>query len=153
MLCYELFQERNSENLLKYYPTVPINAFEATRDDVITTSDDKKYLIKKGSVCIYSAWSTQRSPMNYEDPLTFNPNRFDDNDNIKPYSFLSFNAGPRICLGQEMAYIEVKILLSCLLSQFHFEILEPEKVKPKHSVILTALDGLKVRVRPRLPSY
>lgn len=140
---HKVFQET-----LRLYPPVPVNAFEATCDNVVKTSDDKRYLIKKGSVCIYSAWSTQRHPLNFENPMQFNPNRFDEKD-IRPYSFLSFNAGPRICVGQEMAYIEAKILLTCMLSNFTFEIVNPENVRPKHSIILTVVDGLQVKVTPR----
>ena len=139
---HKVFQET-----LRMYPPIPINAFETVADDVIKTSDDKRYLVKKGTVCIYSAWTCQRHPDNFEDPLTYNPDRFDKP--IKPFSFLAFNAGPRICLGQEMAYIEAKVLLSCLLSQFEFEISDVSKVIPKQSIILTAQNGLPVFIKPR----
>jgi len=139
---HKVFQET-----LRMYPPIPINSFETVTDDVIRTSDDKKFHIKKGTVCIYSAWTSQRHPDNFEDPLKYNPDRFDKP--VKPFSFLAFNAGPRICLGQEMAYVEAKILLSCLLSQFEFELCDVSKVVPKQSIILTALNGLHVNIRPR----
>jgi len=139
---HKVFQET-----LRLYPPIPVNAFEAVCDDVIPTSDGKRYLIKKGTICIYSAWCSQRNPDNFENPLEYDPSRWDKK--VKPFSFLSFNAGPRICLGQEMAYVEAKILLSCLLSQFEFEISDIEKVEPKQSIILTAVGGLRVNIKPR----
>lgn len=39
---------------------------------------------------------------------------------FSPYEFATFNAGPRLCLGKPMAYLEAKIVASFLWK--HFEI-------------------------------
>lgn len=57
------------------------------------------------------------------DALVFDPDRFLD-DRLKkyllpnPFIFLPFNAGPRICLGQQFAYNEVSLFLIRLLQTF-----------------------------------
>lgn len=54
---------------------------------------------------------------------TFDPDRFLDERVTKylvanPFIFLPFNAGPRICLGQQFAYNEVSFFLVRLLQNF-----------------------------------
>ncbi|KAI6003547.1 cytochrome P450 [Pisolithus orientalis] len=56
------------------------------------------------------------------DAEIFDPGRFLD-DRLKyltsnPFIFLPFNAGPRICLGQQFAYNEISFFLVCLLQTF-----------------------------------
>jgi len=57
------------------------------------------------------------------DALVFDPDRFLDDRLRKylvpnPFIFLPFNAGPRICLGQQFAYNEVSLFLIRLLQTF-----------------------------------
>lgn len=57
------------------------------------------------------------------DALEFDPDRFLDERLHKyltpnPFIFLPFNAGPRICLGQQFAYHEVSFFLVRLLQKF-----------------------------------
>jgi len=57
------------------------------------------------------------------DALEFDPDRFLD-ERVKtyltsnPFIFLPFNAGPRICVGQQFAYNEMSFMLICLLQNF-----------------------------------
>ena len=54
----------------------------------------------------------------WEDPLTFNPERFASGERITPYSFLAFSAGQRNCIGRHFAMIEMKNSLSKLFKNF-----------------------------------
>ena len=63
--------------------------------------------------------------------LEFDPDRFLDERLHKyltpnPFIFLPFNAGPRICLGQQFAYNEVSFMLVRLLQQISGIELAPE---------------------------
>jgi cytochrome P450 len=64
------------------------------------------------------------------DAMDFKPERWLDLDGkVKmesQFKFLSFNAGPRLCLGRAMALLEVKTLTATLLNDFHFK-LDDEK--------------------------
>ena len=99
-----------------------------------------------GTTCIYSAYATHRSPRNFEDPEKFNPDRFDQLP--IPFSFVPFHAGPRICLGQELAMIEAKILISSFLSQFRVEVINGDDVAPRQAVILTTTNGVYAHLHP-----
>lgn len=69
----------------------------------------------------------------------FDPDRFLD-DRVKtyitpnPFIFLPFNAGPRICLGQQFAYHETSFFLIRLLQRFggieHVAEAQPPESRP-----------------------
>ncbi|KAG1763958.1 cytochrome P450 [Suillus occidentalis] len=65
----------------------------------------------------------------------FDPDRFLDERlhkylTPKPFIFLPFNAGPRICLGQQFAYNEMSFMLIRLLQSFSSITLHPEAQHP-----------------------
>lgn len=67
-----------------------------------------------------------RSPEYYDRPEEFQPERWLDQnkDGQKNYSFIPFSKGPRNCIGQRFATIEVKILLATILSVFRVRLHE-----------------------------
>jgi len=65
------------------------------------------------------------------------------------YKFISFNAGPRTCLGKEMAFVQMKTAAAAVLWNFAVELVPGHAVEPKLSIILHMKNGLAVRVRRR----
>ncbi|TBU45855.1 cytochrome P450 monooxygenase pc-2 [Dichomitus squalens] len=110
---------------LRLYPPVPMNSRSAARDTVFpSTTTREPVFVPAGTTCIYSVFLMhRRKDLWGPDALKFDPNRFLDERVQKyltpnPFIFLPFNAGPRICLGQQFAYNEVSFMLVRLLQQF-----------------------------------
>ncbi|KAF8883906.1 CYP63 cytochrome P450 monooxygenase-like protein [Gymnopilus junonius] len=130
---------------LRLYPIVPFNTRESVNATtwVSDTPDEKPYYIPAGTkwdlvFCVYDA-QTQR--LWGPDAEEFDPDRFLD-DRLKkylsknPFIFLPFNAGPRICLGQQFAYNEMSFMIIRLLQSFSSMELDlaaapPEAMPPK----------------------
>jgi len=68
-----------------------------------------------------------------------------------PFKYPVFQAGFRVCLGKEMALMELKTVALSLLRKFHIELVEPSCGNPRFSPGLTASfsSGLLVKVRER----
>ncbi|XP_070550233.1 cholesterol 24-hydroxylase-like [Ptychodera flava] len=65
-------------------------------------------------------YSLGRQDEYFEDPHTFNPDRFSNTEAIVPYTYMPFSLGPRNCIGQNFAQIETKVLFAKLLPLFDF---------------------------------
>jgi cytochrome P450 len=61
-----------------------------------------------------------RDPANWPSPEQFNPDRFagDWSKDKHPYAFLPFGGGPRLCIGNQFALMEMHAILATLLSRF-----------------------------------
>ena len=83
------------------------------------------YDIPENSQVIIDLRAIHHNPKHWKDPETFDPTRFLDGEQsfICPatFSFIPFGAGPRGCLGQSLAKIEIFLFLAGLLQQFRFE--------------------------------
>ncbi|KAI0751543.1 cytochrome P450 monooxygenase pc-2 [Daedaleopsis nitida] len=115
---------------LRLYPVVPFNLRVATCDTTIPNSDPTKprVFVPTGVAITYSVFLMHRRKDYWgSDALYFDPDRFLDERLNKyftanPFIFLPFNAGPRICLGQQFAYNEMSFFLIRLLQNFsHME--------------------------------
>lgn len=88
-----------------------------------------------------------------EDCLEFRPERWiSESGGIKwepSYKFFSFNAGPRTCLGKEVAFTQMKAVAAGLIHNYDIQVVEGQRPGPNVSIILYMKHGLKVRVHDR----
>lgn len=112
--------------VLRLYAIVPANSRSSTKPVVLSPvpgSNTPLYL-PAGSRFGYSVFLMhRRKDLWGPDALEFDPDRFLDERLHKylvpnPFIFCPFNAGPRICPGQQFAYNEASFFLIRLLQQF-----------------------------------
>ncbi|CAH1395596.1 unnamed protein product [Nezara viridula] len=86
-----------------------------------------------GDSIIIPIYALQRDPNNFPDPLSFNPDRFDEPP--APGTYLPFGDGPRICIGLRFAMMEMKFALSTLLLNYNIQLSKstetPVKMSPR----------------------
>ena len=65
----------------------------------------------------------------------------DKKADIRPYSFLPFGAGPRMCIGQRFAVLEIKVAVARILQTFTF-------VKATETAVSCLGDAIDLRKSP-----
>lgn len=110
---------------LRLYPPVPVDSKEALSDDVLPDGTP----VPRHSKLAFFPYVMGRDPQRYPDPERVNPERWMPFLAPQPHEFPVFQAGPRICLGQDMAMFEIKIFASMLLREFSFEMAPGEAEK------------------------
>ncbi|XP_060623360.2 cytochrome P450 2J5-like [Anolis sagrei] len=100
------------------YPMLVGIARQATRDVHM-----RGYIIPKGTYIAHNLRSVLLDDEYWETPHKFNPNHFLDKDGnfVARKEFLGFGTGPRSCLGENVARMELFIFLTRLLRVFHFQ--------------------------------
>ncbi|XP_042450792.1 abscisic acid 8'-hydroxylase 3-like isoform X2 [Zingiber officinale] len=87
------------------------------------------YEIKKDWAVNLDVVSMHHDPSVFPDPEKFDPSRFDMP--LKPYSFLGFGHGPRMCPGMHLAKLEICIFMHHFLCRYKWESLdEDESLNP-----------------------
>ncbi|KAJ7227885.1 cytochrome P450 monooxygenase pc-3 [Mycena haematopus] len=123
---------------MRLYPSVPFNVRENIKATVWPSPDpnEKPLYIPAGSKLPYSVFMMhRRKDLWGPDAEEFSPDRFLD-ERLQTYllknnfQFLPFNAGPRICLGQQFAYNEMSFMIIRLLQAFSSFSLDEEAFPP-----------------------
>ncbi|XP_027034495.1 cytochrome P450 2D15-like [Tachysurus fulvidraco] len=98
--------------------TVPLSVFHCTTGD----TELMGYSIPKGTLIIPNLSSVLSEEGQWKFPHEFNPSNFlnEQGQFEKPEAFLPFSAGPRTCLGEGLARMELFLVLVTLLRRFHF---------------------------------
>ncbi|XP_078673786.1 cytochrome P450 2U1-like [Branchiostoma floridae x Branchiostoma belcheri] len=103
-----------------------------------TTSDTTLlgYNIPAGTDVLINLWSLHMDPGRWDNPDKFDPSRFlDGNGQLQTTdSFLPFSTGRRVCLGEQLAKMELYMFVTSMLQQFTFKL--PEGAQPKFDGIL-----------------
>jgi len=84
--------------------------------------------VRKGARVSYMIYAMGRhgAASGAKDALEFRPERWLTPQGTlrleSPFKFVAFNAGPRTCLGRDMAYIQMKSVASCILRQYRLAV-------------------------------
>ncbi|XP_067675610.1 cytochrome P450 3A29-like [Haliotis asinina] len=117
---------------------------------VCETTQIKGLTFTKGQNIFIPVMAIHRNPQLYEDPDSFKPERFEDQD--KTMAFQAFGFGPRICIGMRLAMVELKVALINVLKAVRFERLPdtPEVLTfAQNSNVLQTEKDIMLKVTPR----
>ncbi|KAL6193225.1 hypothetical protein ACLB2K_034309 [Fragaria x ananassa] len=137
---------------LRLYPAVPLNIRMCFCDD--TWPDG--FSVKKGDMVVYQLYAMGRMKSLWgDDAEEFRPERWLDENGLfqdeSPYKFIAFSAGPRICLGKEHAYTQMKIFSAVLLGSYIFKLADENKMVNYKTMVTLPIDGgLYVTASPRI---
>ncbi|XP_022918968.2 cytochrome P450 4d2-like [Onthophagus taurus] len=131
---------------LRLFPPVPIFARSPLND-----TSHPSGLFPTWSQLLVFVYGVHRDPKNYDDPETFDPDRFLPENQSKrhPYSYLTFSAGPRNCIGQKFAMLEMKSTVSLVLRHFILKPVEGFEPKLIPLTVLKSLNGVQVILEER----
>ena len=108
--------------------------------------------IQKGMDVICLIYSVHRNPKYWENPETFDPDRFTPENKKKqePFSYMHFGGGPRLCIGNNFALMEMQIILAMMIKRYKFELIEGQDIDINPLITLRPRNGIKVRVKKRI---
>ncbi|KAK9519200.1 hypothetical protein VZT92_021943 [Zoarces viviparus] len=99
---------------------VALNAFRMAAKDTMLGG----YFIPKGTSLLPNLTTVLFDKTEWETPDTFNPGHFLDAEGkfVKKEALLAFSAGKRVCLGENLARMELFLFLVALLQKFSFSV-------------------------------
>ncbi|CAN1236637.1 Cytochrome P450 704C1 [Linum grandiflorum] len=127
---------------LRLYPAVPVDAKVCVSDDTLPDG----YNVKKGDMVAYQPYAMGRMKFIWGDDCEqYKPERWLNQDGIfqpqSPFKFTAFQAGPRICLGKEFAYRQMKIFAAVLIRSFVFKLSDETKDVSYRTMLTLHVDG------------
>lgn len=106
------------------------------------------YHIPKGTNILMPIWYLHHSEKYWDEPYKFKPERFapEKRNQIDRFVYFPFGGGPRLCIGNNFALLEMQIILISLYRRFKFNLkpgftVEPEPLitlRPKYGMVMQA---------------
>ncbi|RDW73342.1 hypothetical protein BP6252_07249 [Coleophoma cylindrospora] len=136
---------------LRMYPPVPVGLPRRATEATVVSG----WHVPK-DVCVrIPQWSQNYSPLNYHQPKSFVPERWLPNP-PSPYcndhleAFEPFSLGPRNCLGKNLAWLEMRLILARVLYAFDLELVHDTWAPEDQKVfVLWQKPALDVKLVPR----
>ncbi|KAJ7954546.1 Cytochrome P450 family protein [Quillaja saponaria] len=134
---------------LRLYPSVPVDHKEVIEDDIFPDGT----VLKKGTKVIYAIYAMGRMEAIWgEDCKDFKPERWLRDGRFmseSAYKFTAFNGGPRLCLGKDFAYYQMKFVAASIIYRYRVKVVEDHPVVPKLALTMYMKHGLKVNLYRR----
>jgi sterol 14-demethylase len=132
------------------------------KQDIPTTLNGKAFIIPKGDIVIASPAVASRMPSVFKNPDSYEPDRFglERNEQATPYAYLGnttefifiylyiylyflmfydvlgFGGGMHQCMGQQFGLLQVKTIVSILLRNYKFELVDKELPEPDYTAMV-----------------
>ncbi|MFB6346969.1 MAG: cytochrome P450, partial [bacterium] len=132
------------DETLRLYPAAWVGA-RRTREPFEVYGE----VIPEDTGIAYTSAVTHRMPEYYDDPEMFDPSRFEpDRKRNRPAgAYVPFGRGPRTCIGMNFGKLEIKTIISILLTNFHLELLPGQDFTPQWMPTLTPKNGVETRIK------
>ncbi|XP_063708851.1 LOW QUALITY PROTEIN: uncharacterized protein LOC134837406 [Culicoides brevitarsis] len=110
---------------LRLFPTLPFLDRECDpptgMDPGYSLEPFSDFRIPKGMPIYIPAHAIQHDPQYFSDPERFDPDRFDGSKSYNEYTYMPFGLGPRNCIGERFAHMQMKIGIVHVLRSFTVE--------------------------------
>jgi cytochrome P450 len=108
--------------------------------------------IPVGADVLVPQWAVHRSARWYDRPLDFLPERWTPafRRSLPKFAYFPFSGGPRICVGTQLAYSEVAVILGRLAQRFRYSLGNEEPLVPYEGLTLLPAGGhLRLKLKCR----
>lgn len=109
--------------------------------------------VKKGTKVIYAIYAMGRMEAIWgKDCREFKPERWLRDGRYtseSAYKFTAFNGGPRLCLGKDFAYYQMKYAAASIIYRYRVKVVKGHPVVPKLALTMYMKHGLKVNLCKR----
>ena len=134
------------DETLRLRPPAPMVPRNVVADDELGG-----YQVRAGDTVLLYFAATHRHPELWPEPLKFDPERFDpqQDKSRNSWSYLPFSGGPRVCIGNMFSLVESVILLAQILNRFDVAVSSCADVRPIALGTIRPSRAIPVTLTPR----
>ncbi|MGA2534814.1 MAG: cytochrome P450 [Terracidiphilus sp.] len=116
--------------------------------DRIAINDDRvgDVVLPAGSMVIVYVYGAHHSRRAWDSPEEFRPERFvKEKEKLRsPFTYLPFGGGPRVCIGNHYAMLQILMILSTILRRYDFQLVPRQDIEARAMVVLRPKHGIQM---------
>jgi cytochrome P450 len=134
------------DEAMRLYPPVYTIFREATTDVELSG-----YAIPEGTALMLPQWAVHRSPRFWDDPETFDPERWrpERSRDRHRFAYFPFGGGPRHCIGKHLAKLEAQLILATTADRYELDYARDRPLTFRPSLTMHPEGGMPMCVRER----
>ncbi len=132
------------DEALRLYPPFWMIDRSALKDDEVAGVH-----IPAGAMVIPYIFGTHRNPAHWQDVETFDPRRFEPerSKGRHPFAYVPFGGGPRICIGSNMAMMQMLMIVVAFVRKYDFALVRDEPVAIQPMMLLRPGGAVTMKFR------
>jgi cytochrome P450 len=109
------------------------------------------FRVPRKTTILMSQWVVQRDPRWFDEPEKFQPERWLNGSaqKLPKYAYFPFGGGPRLCVGNTFAIMELVLVLATIAPRFRFTLKPNHPIIPWATFTLRPLHGIPAPIVPR----
>jgi len=137
------YTEKVIKESLRLYPPVPSFSRIALEDHLIGS-----HPVSRNMTLIISPYVTHRLAQHWDNPYEFDPDRFgkERSDGRSPFAYIPFAAGPRSCIGSNLALMVSKLVIALIMQRYDLTLVPGQSMEPQISTVMWPKYGMNVNV-------
>jgi len=140
------YVERVINEAMRLYP--PVYTLFRTPTEPVELSG---YQIPEGASIMLPQWAVHRSDRFWDDPETFDPDRWrpERQADRHRFTYFPFGGGPRHCIGKHLAMLEAQLILATIASDYSLKFLGETPLELQPSLTIHPRQTMRMRVEER----
>ena len=141
------YTEHVLQESMRLYPPAYVVGREALGDVEIAG-----YRVQRGTTLLMPEWAVHRDRRFWgADAEAFRPERWEEETarTVPKYAYFPFGGGPRLCVGNTFAMMEMTLVLATLGSRFRFQLDPSLRIEPEPTFTLRPTHGVPARIEAR----
>ncbi len=120
---------------------------------VLEDYEAEGYVLPAQSIVLLAQSVTHSDPRYFPDPDRFDPDRWTSEAEAErpKFAYFPFGGGPRVCIGEQFAWMEGILLLATLGQAWRLRLAPGQSVATQPIITLRPRYGMRMRVEKRLP--
>ena len=131
---------------MRLYPPAWVLGRRALTDYQIS-----QYVVPAGAIVLMSPWVMHHDPRFFPEPFKFDPQRWtpEARESRPKFSYFPFGGGPRVCIGEQFAWMEGALVIATLGQQWKLRLAPGQRVEPKAMITLRPRYGMRMTLSER----
>jgi cytochrome P450 len=133
------------EETLRLYPPAWVLGRKVINDDELGD-----FTIPADTILAISPYTLHRHPQFWERPDVFDPMRF-TKDHVagqNRFAYIPFGAGPRKCIGNNLAMLEAQLAIAMIAQRFSLRLIADQPIRPEVIFVLRGDRNMRVILEP-----
>lgn len=108
------------------------------------------YVLPPRTVVFLSQYLLHKDERFWEAAAEFRPERWLEPDPSRHrFAYFPFGAGPRICIGEQFAWMEGVLVLATIAARWRFDLVPGQRIDVQPTITLRSKYGMRMRIAPR----